>query len=114
MRNYEDMSDFEINKLIAEWIGFGYFGFYKQEGGKVRCNRCGGEMVTLDYCNNWSDIGPIIEKYGITLEYDCDIEAESEWWNCIGFGDSGRVEWNYTSNPKRAAAICFLMMQESK
>ena len=105
MSKYYEMSDFEINKAIAEWFGFSYFGFYEQNGIRVRCNRIGGDTVTLDYCNNPVDMWPIIVENDISLIND-------------GVGNIGAAHDDYQQVwlPKdkalRAAAIIFLMMQE--
>lgn len=113
--NYDEMSDFEINLAVAKKLGLVVSAESNGHNAvDARCDDGYHAWFTIDYCNNWADIGPIIEKHGITLEYDYDLKPDAEWWSCVAFGDFGKVECNYLSNPRRAAAICFLMMQESK
>ena len=97
----EKLSDFEINKSIAAIQGMDYSGVTE-------------EMVhdynMRDYCNNWSDMGPLIESAGVTIgSYDGDGFAfnnfrggvdEEIWDNMV-----------YNKNPLRAAAIVYLLMQ---
>lgn len=122
MKTWDDWSDFKINKRIADFIfpeqirstkaakknvvdvliANGGKGFYRHE--------------YVDYCNNWADIGPIIEQNGISINYDCETQPDNsaEWWNVNGFGDDGEVRVDYKLNPKRSAAIVFLMMNGVK
>jgi len=112
MSKYYKMSDFEINKAIAEWFGFSYFGFYEQNGIMVRCNRLGGDTVTLDYCNNPADMWPIILENNIVVT-PCmgantgDATGYSEHQNPV------ISEFNDNSKALRAAAIVFLMVMEA-
>lgn len=113
MIDYSKLSDFEINKRIAEVI-------YKDRDGLfVARSLPSREEVTVvaevnsediciavaDYCNNWSDAGPIIYNNGISI-------------GIYGYGEWGAGTINYTHidgvNPLRAAMIVFLMMQENK
>jgi hypothetical protein len=73
------MTDNEINTYIADIEG--------------RCS-------TPDYCNNWSDIGPIIEREKIEI---------------VTFGWDGwlamRNEKARAETPTKAAALCYLKMK---
>lgn len=102
--NYEEMSDFEINKLVAKYLGF-------DTGWKAaNCSKIGisdgsifGKYV--DYCNNPSDAWPLIIDNKISL-----------FWNGSVF-DNWIARTIHTKgihhiNPLRAAMIVFLMMQD--
>lgn len=100
MTNYEQMSDFEINKRVCFHALGGMF--------EVLVNHC-----MPDYCNSWADAGPIIGEYGISLEYDHD-----EWCAKAGnaaIGENGdHLHYCWSKDPLRAAMICFLMMKEAE
>ena len=107
--NYEEMSDFEINKAVS-----GKFRKVWTWGGEVFLSMA--STKPFDPCNNPSDAWPIIveneitvaktksfdewEAYGGGYEVNYDHEIES----CMGseFMDK---------NPLRAAMICFLKMK---
>jgi hypothetical protein len=60
----------------------------------------------------WEDIGPIIEKEGIELCHD----LEGNWCAQDPFYD-GNFDFmpeGIDKNPKRAAAICYLMMKDAE
>ncbi len=102
MTNYNDMPDFEINKLVRIALH--------------------GEPITdldkfffpcPDYCNSWSDMGPIIDREKICLEH------HSYTWEAslAGYEQSLRrrfVEPQMNDNPLRAAAIVYLMIKEGE
>lgn len=68
-----------------------------------------------DYCNDWAAIGLIIESSAITLD---SPSVYGGAWRALGrwdfTGDSGYSDTAADKSPMRAAAICFLMMQEAK
>lgn len=118
--NYSEMSDFEINRLVAMKIegvesnddgtpNFAVDCFLKGEGNSAYVLWCGDdEFSTFDPCNSWADAGPIVEKSGI------GIMPMLMGWRAA----TERGCRDYTSianeNPLRAAMIVFLMMQEQK
>lgn len=63
----------------------------------------------VDYCNNWSDIGPLIEEHMISIEY----HGYGSNKRAFGYADCGMRECLH-SNPKRAAAICIIKLLESE
>ena len=105
--NYEDMSDLQINLLVANAIGVDaaensgvVFGAVKHEGENVV-----SVMGVVDYCNNPSDAWPIIVANRINV-YASEGPDFMPWMaGCGGFMVSNK-------NPLRAAMIVFLMMQE--
>ena len=105
--NYEEMSDFEINKQVAINRG-GYQGHveHMQHGVKESDRASHGLLFTeRDYCNNPSDAWPIIVANRINV-YASEGPDFMPWMaGCGGFMVSNK-------NPLRAAMIVFLMMQE--
>ena len=105
--NYEEMSDFEINKQVAINRG-GYQGHveHMQHGVKESDRASHGLLFTeRDYCNNPSDAWPIIVANRINV-YASEGPDFMPWMaGCGGMVASNR-------NPLRAAMIVFLMMQE--
>ena len=105
--NYEEMSDLQINLLVANAIGVDaaensgvVFGAVKHEGDNVV-----SLMGVVDYCNNPSDAWPIIVANRINV-YASEGPDFMPWMaGCGGIMVSNK-------NPLRAAMIVFLMMQE--
>ena len=81
------MTDSEINILIADIEG--------------RCS-------TPDYCNNWEDIGPIIEREKITVDF-----WDYKQWIAHNNGDTPFVKTR-AETPTKAAALCYLKMREGE
>lgn len=110
--NYSEMSDFEINGMIAESTQ--KFGDYTQARGLTFIHEYGepvGEFGALclgwkefDPCNSWADAGPIIEKENISLT--CH-QSRDEWAAIFN-----RHCMAANNNPLRAAMECFLMIKE--
>jgi len=103
--NYEEMSDFEINKAVAEALGMITDGGDETGGDEtgVCCGKTGaGDLEFRDYCNNPSDAWLIIFYNTISLDItDTHTAAISGDNHCY-----------IHTNPLRAAMIVFLMMQE--
>jgi hypothetical protein len=128
--NYESMSDFEINLEVARWIGVvindNQDAALKSKPSSVLCNDI---ISSLEYnfCNNHADMWPIIFASNISI---INIKNTTQWFACsdVEFenicmspdgNDSGISSMYaknecYCTNPLRAAAIVFLMMQEAK
>ena len=114
--NYEEMSDLQINLLVANAIGVdaaensgAVFGAVKHEGDNVV-----SVIGVVDYCNNPSDACPIIFSSRIMLNPYC---ADELWKAEVPCGFDGFVKSYatcYHRNPLRAAMIVFLMMEEQK
>lgn len=102
--NYQEMSDFEINKAVAIAIGYspemceqGWEGSSKV--GVEWENESGYPSRWFDYCNSWADAGPIIQKNIIPLNPFRDGWVAGERRNVRD------------KNPLRTAMIVFLMMK---
>lgn len=118
--DYSKLSDFEINKLVAETL-------YKDRKSLIVLREIPNrsavsifcdlgyneEIVSIacaDYCNNPEDAWPVITKYKINIEFH-------QWKNDITKPYSLSNETGlsaYSDNPLRAAMIVFLKMQDSK
>src|SRR6056300_1015902 len=75
---------------------------------------CKKEGTTgLDYCNNWEDIGPIIEREKIKL-----FSSEGVDWKATlvkPHSELGYRVWaKEAETPTRAAALCFVSYLYSK
>lgn len=104
--NYEEMSDLQINLLVANAIGVDaaensgvVFGAVKHEGDNVV-----SVMGVVDYCNNPSDAMPILIEMKIWFK----------WVNgsCTASSVLRGYHESTSDNPLRAAMIVFLMMQD--
>lgn len=105
--DYEEMSDLQINLLVASAIGVDaaensgvVFGAVKHDGDNVV-----SVIGVVDYCNNPSDAWPIVVANRINV-YASEGPDFMPWMA----GCSGMIASN--KNPLRAAMIVFLMMQE--
>lgn len=116
--NYAEMSDFEINGMIAESTQ--KFGDYTQARGLTFIHEYGepvGEFGALclgwkefDPCKSWADAGPIIVSNLIALKPVPLFVSGHRWFATKGEGDFGIKAAD--NNPLRAAMIVFLMIQE--
>ncbi|MCY4765251.1 phage protein NinX family protein [Klebsiella aerogenes] len=120
--DYSQLSDFEINKLVAEATGTKVEETYQfVNGGEDIADHMSGIVLMRKItrnrkhwklygpCNDPADAWPIITEANISLlSVDC-IDGSSSWLAkskvCPSRGDS---------NPLRAAMIVFLMMQDAK
>lgn len=109
--NYDQMSDFEINRKVLEIkTGVKPLGYAHDADGRSACVVLhGNHYAWFDFCNSWADAGPIITKSKIWLREMYGI------WDAKGFPADNhpfnQVTWK-DKNPLRAAMIVFLMMQE--
>ncbi|MET4892223.1 phage protein NinX family protein [Morganella morganii] len=120
MNKYRDKSDFEINKAVADSLG--YTAEYENESVAVFRNNNGGMSIVVsatadshnnfDPCNNPADAMPIIKDNLISLEHDgiawmvsCVRHPEiSVWDGCE----------NYNDNFYRKAMELFLLMKDAE
>lgn len=99
MKNYYEMSDFEINKAVAEKLGMDVSGATEE-------NNMMYDYVP-DICNNIVDAWPIIFENRITVNpYDNPSEGWFATYDTSFFIDS--------ENPLRAAMIVYLMMKDEE
>lgn len=121
--DYSKLSDFDINKRIADIVMNGTWHVRPSHPD----NNTGGWLYGSngiqtydlpDYCNNPADAWPIVVENKISLVWI----AETSRWCASHGGNAEREYWGWDEcpdvyhesiNPLRAAMIVFLMMQES-
>ena len=97
------MKDAEINLAIAK-IEYPNDSWRMTHGDGV-ARVAGQDLIVKDYCNNWTDIGPIIERENMCLECYND--------GAIAYRIDGAFETR-SETPTKAAALCYLKMRESE
>ena len=101
--DYSKLSDFEINKLVAEKLNL---RMIHERAGTVCYTSQGGTSCFFDPCNNPADAWPIIANNEISLVYDGISWTSSSWRD-----DSRYDDWKkYPEHALRIAMILFLMM----
>lgn len=115
--NYEEMSDFEINKAVAEALGIDVSGQKKNgpSGAVFICDK----QRHVDYCNVPNDAFPIITRNKMEMWAEChqaENEKSESGWKLTGrFFDKDKkfqcIRY-FDKNPLRAAMIVFLKMNE--
>ncbi|WP_145585557.1 phage protein NinX family protein [Yersinia rochesterensis] len=108
MKDYSAMSDFEINKAVANIVFSGEIPRMQEDS---------LEFGILNYCKNPEQAWPIIAENKISLNWS---EIEKEWCaHVAGVMTEGCWCWDDDpahhhddSNPLRAAMIVFLMMKD--
>lgn len=119
MKNYEEMSDFEINSAVHNALLGKPYELTFNGDGKItwKDKERGGVWETgivqytknglHDYCNNPSDAWPIIVDIKISLT--CH-QSRGEWSAVF---NTENICF-HANNPLRAAMIVFLKMNEDK
>jgi len=100
------MTDFEINKLVAEKLGLKVL-FSHSGLGRIYLDNENRDNV--DYCNNPSHAWPIILENGISINAP-DYLTDPENGHGASTFDSPMVR---DKNPLRAAMIVYLMMGDN-
>lgn len=108
--NYDELSDFQINKAVAEalgrktWYEEKRHGYYRKDHPHAVWAGLadgGGHYMPFDYCNKPGDSWPIILENRITILPDGSEWAATD--HCI---------WKSGVNPLRCAMIVFLETQK--
>lgn len=102
MNKYTELSDFEVNKKVAELLLIPHYVI------KDKVLNAGSDSV-YDPCNNPADAMSIITKNLISLMADVSEDGGSAWWCAQDV--SANITTNFKSNPLRAAMEVFLMMR---
>ena len=118
MKNYTEMSDFEINGIISMHMnGFSWVEFVDGDDRHVKCGNDWSPgfyvVAVIDYCNNWADAGPVMleNKIGIeTTSLSCEWMART----CSTNMSNMMFRCSKHKNPLRAAMIVFLMMKDAE
>jgi hypothetical protein len=113
--NYENMSDFEINKAVAEYYFDKDTDIETIEGlskrGYVRINKNGVFISDFAPCNNPSHSWPVMEKSDIGFHPVGWHEDGSKTWQAFWSADQLIIECEST-NSLRAAMIVYLLLQQ--
>lgn len=115
MKNYEEISDFEINKAVALIVG----ATFNDDGTPVRFVECDAgayadfNEIEFDPCNNQEDAEPIIIENRIGTIPAPDNGLWKAAHRKIG-NDDTPYHFTQDKNPLRAAMIVFLKMNEDK
>ena len=119
MNDYSEMSDFEINKMVAMTIeGVDFDG-----NGSAKCFLKSMDMESVNVlwsgneeysafnpCNNPSDMWPLIIENKIDV---CFIDSANSWTS-FGLTKNKLLVDSSGDNPLRAAAIVYLMIKGSE
>ena len=106
MDNYEEQSDFEINKAVAEALGLDVVAVESKTRVYLYFDERAQDGRSFDPCNHSGDGFPIILDHSISINgYGEDT------WEADHFTMNGEVS---DTNPLRAAMIVFLKMQEAE
>ncbi|OHY45591.1 recombinase [Proteus mirabilis] len=102
MNKYTELSDFEVNKKVAEKLGLAYevtrYGVVTRMSNKEQWRE-------FNPCNNPTDAMPIINEYGISLIYqDRKFQFAT---------NDGNIECS-VSNPLKAAMIIFMCIKDAE
>ncbi|WP_249716828.1 phage protein NinX family protein [Proteus faecis] len=123
MNRYTELSDFEINKKVADLIGATPFPIGTTEYRRSAVSGCESSIIirspnkvgSFDPCNNPADAMPIVIENGISLIFDTGCKA---WVAGIAYWVDG-CEWQVSHkvermNQYRAAMELFLMMKDAE
>ena len=132
--DYEELTDFEINKMVAEAIlsGWSFEGDgcnVLEDGKTIFINKDG--FGWKDFCNVWNDAGPIIVENKLSIipvevigaDRHRYIVSSGSFFDLVCMSpdgnDNGALMFGYDKqyideeNPLRAAMIVFLKMMEA-
>ena len=109
--NYDEMSDFEVNKMLVGLLPFDWW--YMDSTVYLDCDF----TKVFDACNSWADIGPLIIEHGISLINDGSQSAAAtdayEFYEPHG-NIIHECRCKDPSGLLRAAAICIIMKLEGE
>mgnify|MGYP000191128494 FL=1 len=107
MTKLSELHNAQINMMVCKKLGLGLSSYARittQDDATILLD---DNKTLVDYCNNWSDAGPIIVEHRINIEWH-------EWKNGIFRPyalNNETMKSCYDTNPLRAAMIVFLEMQ---
>lgn len=108
--NYEEASDFEINKAVAKARG-NYYCTGESPDSAIFCDE--GDIVERDFCNEPNDAYSVIIENRIGTEWAFDDMWRAAITNQGQPGEFKRFEF-CDKNPLRAAMIVFLKMKDNE
>lgn len=107
MTKLSELHDAQINMMVCKKLGLGLSSYARIITVDDATILLDDNKTLVDYCNNWSDAGPIIVEHRINIEWH-------EWKNGIFRPyalNNETMKSCYDTNPLRAAMIVFLEMQ---
>ncbi len=131
--NYENMSDFDVNKAVSNLVDFGNFSISVNDENETVyiLDKDGFDFLPIghfDPCNNPNDAWTIIIENNISILHACDYHLDRKLkkfkinytgqyiasaFPVMRDGFNGDELQVVNENPLRAAMICFLKMKES-
>ncbi|WP_260291477.1 DUF2591 domain-containing protein [Proteus vulgaris] len=111
MNKYTELSDFEINRRIAEMDTKNRYVYFEKEQTIFRKFN-NGQTQKFNPCNYPTDAMPIIIGNLISLMADMSEDRGSAWWCASDISNS--LTSNYKSNPLRATMEVFLMIKDAE
>ena len=110
--NYSELSDFEINKLVAKAINPNFTYVCTATTGSS------GMTTNLpNYCNNPSDAWPIIQDSRMCVNCYSD-NGKGDYWEASSYDSmNNNKKWECAQddkNPLRLAMIVYLMMKDAE
>ncbi|MDX1475056.1 MAG: phage protein NinX family protein [Reinekea sp.] len=117
--NWDDVSDFGINKAVAKLQGhkcyYGDDSFTNGSMGDSVAVKGKNIVGAIDYCKHWDVTGPLISDNDITITpiyySDCKTWCAGGDYNVLKKAINPKA---HNENPLRAAAIVYLMMNGVK
>ena len=112
--NYEEMSDLEVNRLVAKHMGgyAGDCGEWLRDGVKVKDPEFSFLNTERAYCSSPLDAWSIILVNKITISPQSNGD---QWQASASLDDKFDFEFEcWDRNPLRAVCICFLEMKEQE
>lgn len=109
MNKYTELSDFEINRRIAEMDTKNRYVYFEKEQTIFRKFN-NGQTQKFNPCNYPTDAMPIIIENKICMNY---LDSDIGWGACHFDGEKGELEV-YDKNYYRVAMICFLLMRDAE
>lgn len=105
------VDEFELNKAVAAIEGYTVAGPLGPRGAPVIALDASGEKVIRDFCNNWGEAGPLVEKYGI-----CLAKLKNGKWLACGDqqGITSRTFRQESMKPLVSAMLCVVDLVERK
>jgi hypothetical protein len=113
--NYTDMSDIEINKLVAKALGYKFQGTGWVDGldgiyNYISKSESGHREVLPEYCKSPAYSWDIIVENRIDITF---YSTDNHRWSRAQ-GPGGHEFTCFHDRPLRAAMTVFLMMQETQ
>ena len=99
------MDDLRINLAIAKFEYPDATLYESNTKDSVRIYNNYPKYIIRNYCSNWSDIGPIIEREKI----DVTVNESGNGWEANTFFFESKTT---AETPTKAAALCYLRFKE--